>query len=115
MAQKAWIVTLETSEMNRVIIDVQNARKKIGQIDQYLGEIFYLLWPHEVIVPAQRLSGVELMIEKEPYILRAQLAEIDGGLYDENEIYELQWQGLDYERFELSTGTLQARLEELNN
>jgi hypothetical protein len=111
MAQRAWIITAGISENTRFIADVQSARKKIGQIEQYLIDVAALLG-HEGGKPA-RLSGVALYLDCGDFMLWADLADCDGALYDGDGVRALDYMGMDYERFDVSATSLRARLDEL--
>jgi hypothetical protein len=104
MAQKAWIITFD----DRAIVDVVNARNKIGHIEEYLGMLYRLIHPESEENPAPaRVSGTDINIGA----LRARLSSVDGAVYDGNEVVELEWQGLDYERFVIDADSLQGLLK----
>jgi hypothetical protein len=102
MTQKAWIITFD----DRIIVDVVNARNKIGVIESYLDELYRLFFPKSTKHLPERVSGTDLNIGA----LRARLSPIDGAVYDGPEIVELQWNGLDYERFVVDQESLQKLL-----
>lgn len=113
MTQRAWIVTLGLSENTRFIADVQNARKKIGQVEQYIIDVAALLG-HDDVKPA-RLSGTALFVDCGDFMIWADLALCDGALYDGDGICALDYMGMDYERFDVTADALRARLVELQS
>ncbi len=85
---KVWIITIEPIDQTtqKRIVENLSGRKKIAQIEEYLSTLYKDIltrkYPDtEVDVEAikaclARQSGTSVVLEKDPYILRAELSEI---------------------------------------
>jgi hypothetical protein len=89
MAQKSWVISYAPFDApdKREIIEHISNRKKIAQIEEYLvvlyGDILYKEAPEVAYDPVDvktgimRKSGTETVLEKTPYVVRAELIETD--------------------------------------
>ena len=86
---KSWVISYAPFDApeKKEVIDHLNSRKKIAQVEEYVralyGEIMAKELPNEPFSPAwlngsvTRKSGTELVLEKTPYVVYAELIETD--------------------------------------
>lgn len=85
--RKAWIVTVAKNDAAPEIFEYVSARKKIGQMEDYLCDVYEHLYetdhPDQEINEDElrlflvRVSGIELSLAKAPYALHAKLEMTD--------------------------------------
>lgn len=86
--RKAWVITLHSIKQpdDRKIIDVVNARKKIGAIDEHLNQLHLSLFPdrHPGFKPKlTHPSGTQVVFETPTHILSAALGDVDDAIYND--------------------------------
>lgn len=77
---KAWMITIEPTDKSREkrLVEAVSGRKKIAQIEAYMCELYQQMVPKfegdlkESII---RDSGVITTLDKEPFVLVAELKE----------------------------------------
>lgn len=83
MTQKIWTVTVANNGAEPEVFEQVSARKKIGQVEDYLCDVWEHLFEtdnpdtdideYELRTHLVRKSGTEVCLDKAPYVLRAVL------------------------------------------
>ena len=89
MAHKSWVISYAPFEApdKKEVIKHLSSRKKIGQVEEYLHQLYADIMAKEMpdapFSPSwlngaiTRKSGIETVVQKAPYIVYAELVETD--------------------------------------